>query len=84
MSDENLKMLKKDEQLLLKKLKTIEELLSNHVITEIKENRNLINKSQEELSLIRGSLGANTEGFRVLNDRVHALIEQLRDVKIIG
>jgi len=67
-----------------KKLDDIQEALTNHVITEIKENRNLINKSQEELSLIRGSLGANTEGFRVLNDRVHALIEQLKDVKIIG
>ena len=67
-----------------KKLDNIQDVLTNHVMTEIKENRNLINKSQEELSLIRGSLGANTEGFRVLNDRVHALIEQLRDVKIIG
>jgi len=76
------------EQLALKKLNKklddIQDALTNHVITEIKENRKLINKSQEELSLIRGSLGANKEGFRVLNDRVHALIEQLKHDKIIG
>ena len=67
-----------------KKLDDIQEVLKNHVMTEIKKNRDLITKSQKELILIRGSLQANTEGFRVLNDRVHCLIEQLKDVKMIG
>jgi len=84
MSDENLKMLKKDERLLLKKLETIEELLSNHVITEIKQNRNLINGVQKEVSLIRQSLNAHKSGFAVLNDRVHLLTEQLKDAKMRG
>lgn len=83
MSDE-LKTLAKDEQLILQKLETIEECLSNHVITEIKKNRKLITGLKKEVGLIRGSLGANTEGFRALNDRVHSLIEQLINAKIIG
>ena len=57
-----------------KKLDDIQEVLKNHVMTEIKKNRDLITKSQKELILIRGSLQANTEGFRVLNDRVHRLV----------
>jgi len=39
-----------------KKLDDIQEVLKNHVMTEIKKNRDLITKSQKELILIRGSL----------------------------
>jgi hypothetical protein len=66
-----------------KKLDNIQAFLTNHVMTEIKQNRNLINGFQQELILIRGSLQAHTEGFRVLNDRVHRLVEQIRRVKLI-
>ena len=77
-----------DEQSALKKLNKklddIQNALTNHVITEIRENRKLITGFKKEIVLIRGSLKANTEGFRVLNDRVHRLVEQLQDVKMIG
>ena len=66
-----------------KKLDDIQEVLKNHVMTEIKKNRDLINKTQQEVILIRQSLYAHTEVFRVLNDRVHRLVEQLQHVKLI-
>jgi len=66
-----------------KKLDNIQEVLTNHVMAEIKQNRNLITGFQQELISIRESLQAHAEGFSVLNDRVHRLLEQLRRVKVI-
>ena len=71
-----------DGQALFDKLEQIEDAITNHVMGEIKHNTQLINGLMNELMLIRGSLQANTEGFRVLNDRVHRLVEQLSKLEI--
>jgi hypothetical protein len=73
-----------DGQALFDKLEEIEKAITNHVMTEIQLNRDLITEIQQEAMLIRGSLHANTGEIRVLNDRVHRLVEQLKDMKMIG
>ena len=66
-----------DGQALFEKLEEIELAIRNHLMSEIKENRNLIEGLRDELSVIRQSLNAQKSGFSVLNDKVHYLIELL-------
>lgn len=66
-----------DGQALFEKLEEIELAIRNHLMSEIKTNRTLIEGLRDELSVIRQSLNAQKSGFSVLNDKVHYLIELL-------
>jgi hypothetical protein len=72
------------EQAILKKLDSIEQSLTNHLMTEIKENRSLMNTMFQELVSIRESLQAHAECIGVINDRYNKLIAQLRRVNVIS
>ena len=73
-----------DEQVILNKLDSIEKSLTNHLMTEIKENRTLMNSMFQELVSIRESLQGHAESIGVINDRYNKLIAQLRRVNVIS
>ena len=72
-----------DEQAILKKFEQLENLITNHVITEIANNREQIVGIYQTIIRMYDSQQRTTENVGVIADRLNQIQQQLRRVKLI-
>ena len=72
-----------DEQAILKKFEQLENLITNHVITEIANNREQIVGIYQTIIRMYDSQQHTTENVGVIADRLNQIQQQLRRVKLI-
>jgi len=73
-----------NEQALYDKLEEIEKAITNHVMTEIKENRVTIQGMYNTMLSMYESVQSNTENVGVMADRLNNITTQLQRLKIIS
>jgi len=73
-----------NEKVILDKLEEIEKAITNHVITEITNNREQIVGIYQTMMAMYDSQQHNTENIGVMADRLNNITTQLRRLKIIS
>jgi len=73
-----------NEKVILDKLEEIEKSITNHVITEITQNREQIVGIYQTMMAMYDSQQHNTENIGVMADRLNNITTQLRRLKIIS
>ena len=73
-----------NEKVILDKLEEIEKAITNHVITEITQNREQIVGIYQTMMAMYDSQQHNTENIGVMADRLNNITTQLRRLKIIS